>query len=264
MAPPGKKSAQKNTAPKADTMQWLAEMIAHSGLDLDLLKTAWETEGKSHTCHASPVSPVNTPRWDHALIQKIVTPGSRVLDCGCGSGELLVELIRDHHVLGQGIEIDPEEVQIAVQHGVPVLQADLDVGLDGFGSDIFDFVILERTLQTVHRPLEVLKEMLRVGKVVIASFPNFAHWRNRLQLFLEGHMPRTPSIPYDWYETPNIHHMTIRDFKEALQIIDAQIVEGYARSGGLVHPYRDKDDLTAEEALFVLCRSTEYIEGAGI
>ncbi|MCC6732768.1 MAG: methionine biosynthesis protein MetW [Candidatus Omnitrophica bacterium] len=255
---------QAKAFPEAETIQWLVELIHQSGLDLNLLKKTWESEGKSIFGYASPTTAIHGPRWDHALIQKIVTPGSRVLDCGCGSGDLLVELIRDHHVLGQGIEIDPVEVQIAVQHGVPVLQADLDVGLDGFGDDIFDFVILERTLQTVHRPLDVLKEMLRVGKVVIASFPNFAHWRNRLQLFLEGRMPQTPSIPYDWYETPNIHHMTIRDFKESLQIINAQIVEGYARSGGLVHPCRDSDDLTAEEALFVLCRSTEYIDGAGI
>ncbi len=246
-----------------DSIQWLLKVFNQTGLDLDSLKQAWESEGGSFTWGGSGSSP-NGPRWDHELIQQIVTPYSHVLDCGCGSGELLSELIRDRHVVGQGIEINAEEVQLAVHHGVPVIQADLDTGLDGFGDDIFDFVILERTLQTVHKPLDVLREMLRVGKVVIVSFPNFAHWRNRLQLFLEGRMPRTPTIPYDWYETPNIHHVAIRDFKDSLQVIGAQIVEAYARAGHVVHRYQEYDDLLAEEALFVLCRGHEYIEGAGI
>jgi len=246
-----------------DSAAWLIRILRNSGLDLDSLKGAWESEGGSISWGGNATSPTG-PRWDHELIQQIVTPYSHVLDCGCGSGELLAELIRDRHVVGQGIEINPEEVQLAVQHGVPVIQADLDTGLDGFGDDIFDFVILERTLQTVHKPLDVLREMLRVGKVVIVSFPNFAHWRNRLQLFLEGRMPRTPTIPYDWYETPNIHHVAIRDFKDSLQGISAQIVEAYARAGHVVHKYHEFDDLLAEEALFILCRGDEYIDGAGI
>ncbi len=246
-----------------EAITWLVQVLNYAGLDLDSLKRAWEAEGRSFSWGEGSASPIG-PRWDHELIKDIVTPYSHVLDCGCGSGELLAELIRDRHVIGQGIEINPDEVQLAVHHGVPVIQADLDTGLDGFGDDIFDFVILERTLQTVHKPLDVLREMLRVGKVVIVSFPNFAHWRNRLQLFLEGRMPRTPTIPYDWYETPNIHHVAIRDFKDSLQVIGVQIVEAYARAGHVVHRYHEFDDLLAEEALFILCRGDEFIEGAGI
>lgn len=247
----------------AETIAWLLRVLDYAGLDLESLKRAWEAEGGTFSWGGGP-APLSGPRWDHELIQQIVIPYSHVLDCGCGSGELLAELIRERHVTGQGIEINPEEVQLAVHHGVPVIQADLDTGLDGFGDDIFDFVILERTLQTVHKPLDVLREMLRVGKVAIVSFPNFAHWRNRLQLFLEGRMPRTPTIPYDWYETPNIHHVAIRDFKDSLQEIGVQIVEAYARSGHVVHRYHEFDDLLAEEALFVLCRGNEFIAGAGI
>jgi methionine biosynthesis protein MetW len=250
------------TDPEA-VIAWLIRVLDEAGLDVQSLKRAWEAEEGSFSWEGGAASP-SGPRWDHELIQQIVTPFSHVLDCGCGSGELLSELIRERYVVGQGIEINPEEVQLSVQHGVPVIQADLDTGLDGFGDDIFDFVILERTLQTVHKPLDVLQEMLRVGKVVIVSFPNFAHWRNRLQLFLEGRMPRTPTIPYDWYETPNIHHVAIRDFKDSLQVIGAQIVEAYARAGHVVHRYQEFDDLLAEEALFVLCRGHEFIEGAGI
>jgi methionine biosynthesis protein MetW len=247
-----------------DSIVWLTRLMEQYALDLSTIQKAWEVYGEAFSWEQDSSPAPTGPRWDHELIQQIVTPHSRVLDCGCGSGELLDELIREKHVLGQGIEIDAEEVQQAVQHGVPVIQADLDVGLDGFGDDIFDFVILERTLQTVHKPLDVLREMLRVGKVVIVSFPNFAHWRNRLQLFLEGRMPKTSAIPFDWYETPNIHHVAIRDFKESLQVVSAQIVEAYARSGTHVHHYHEADDLLAEEALFVLCRGNEFIDGAGI
>ena len=151
-------------------------------------------------------------RWDHEFIERIITPGSRVLDLGCGNGELLEKLIREKGVQAQGIELDPEKVYACVERGVSVFQTDLDEGLNGWPDNSFDFVILEKTLQTVHQPTKVLSEMIRVGKRGIVSFPNFAYWRVRLELGFGGRMPIIESLPYPWYDTPNIHLCSLEDF----------------------------------------------------
>jgi methionine biosynthesis protein MetW len=191
-------------------------------------------------------------RWDHEIIERIITQGSTVLDLGCGNGELLERLIRVKGVQGQGIEIDPEKVYDCVARGVSVFQTDLDEGLNGFPDSFFDFVILEETLQTVHHPVKVLSEMLRVGKRGLVSFPNFGCWRVRLELSLGGRMPVLESLPFPWYDTPNIHLCTLEDFITWARESRVNIIDGYVIDQGEVRPLKDSDNLFAEEALLVV------------
>ena len=191
-------------------------------------------------------------RWDHDVIERLITPGTRVLDLGCGGGELLEKLILHRGARGQGIEIDPQKVYECVNRGVSVFQADLDDGLNGWPDKSFDFVILEETLQTVHQPVKVLAEMSRVGKKGIVSFPNFAHWRVRLGLALGGKMPVLDSLPYPWFETPNIHLCSLDDFLEWAGQSNVKIIEGHVLAEGEVRPLREDDNLFAEEVLLVV------------
>ncbi|HUU27517.1 MAG TPA: methionine biosynthesis protein MetW [archaeon] len=191
-------------------------------------------------------------RWDHEVIERIITPGSTVLDLGCGNGELLERLVKVRGVKGQGVEIDPEKVYDCVARGVSVLQLDLDEGLNGFPDNFFDFVILEETLQTVHQPVKVLSEMLRVGKRGIVSFPNFAYWRVRLELGLGGRMPVLESLPYPWYDTPNIHLCSVDDFMAWAGESQVSIIEGHVLAEGKVRALEEGDNLFAEEALLVV------------
>ena len=196
--------------------------------------------------------PESSRRWDHAVIENTIPEQARVLDLGCGGGELLARLIADRGVRGQGIELDPEKVYECVGRGVSVFQSDLDQGLEGWTDNLFDYVILEETLQTVHQPVKVLSEMLRVGRRGIISFPNFAHWHIRLELGLGGKMPVNPMLPYRWYDTPNIHLCTIEDFRGWARGAGVEIIEGHVLAEGEVRPMREDDNLFAEEALFVV------------
>lgn len=153
-------------------------------------------------------------RRDFALIADRVPHGARVLDLGCGDGRLL-ELVREARgATVTGVELDLDDIAACIARDIPVIQADLDAGLAGFPDDVFDCVILSQTLQVVRKPALVVREMLRVGARGIVSFPNFGHWRVRSYLALRGRMPVSRSIPYSWYETPNIHHTTIEDFRD--------------------------------------------------
>jgi len=155
-------------------------------------------------------------RPDLHVVAGLVPAGSRVLDLGCGDGDLLDHLIHRHGCAGQGVEASPEALHACVVRGIPVVQADIDRGLPDFEDGAFDVVVLSQTLQAVHRPVLVLREMMRVGRLGVVSFPNFGHWRIRAQLALRGRMPVSRTLPYPWYETPNIHLCTIRDFEELL------------------------------------------------
>jgi len=194
------------------------------------------------------------PRWDHSIIQKIIPRGVCVLDLGCGNGELLADLIARKGVNGQGLEINPDRVAESVANGVPVFQGDIDEGLGGFMDNRFDFVILEKTLQTVHRPVPVLKEMLRVGKKGIVSFPNFGYWRIRAYLAATGRMPITRALPKPWYESDNIHLFSIEDFLEFRTKLGFKVIEAHVLVDGKARPYKLGDNLWAEEALFVISR----------
>ncbi len=151
-------------------------------------------------------------RADLDVIASLVPAGARVLDLGCGDGSLLEELER-RGADGLGIEISDDGVMACLQRGVPVLQGDIDEGLGDIADDAFDLVIMSLTLQAVRHPALVLREMSRVARQSIVSFPNFAHWRLRAQLAANGRMPVSPLLPYAWYETPNIRLCSIRDFE---------------------------------------------------
>ena len=152
-------------------------------------------------------------RRDYAMISELIEPGTRVLDLGCGEGELLAWL-RDHkNVDGRGVELTGGSVQKAIARGVSVYQGDLESGLDDYPDQAFDYVILSQTLQQTRDPLKVLNGMLRIGKRGIVAFPNFGHWRVRVSHLVTGRSPRTKLFPYDWYNSPNIHFLTVLDFE---------------------------------------------------
>ena len=163
-------------------------------------------------------------RSDYAIISELIEPHSRVLDLGCGEGELLQWLAENKAVDGRGIELDPPKVQRAIARGVSVYQSDIDQGLAGYPDDSFDYVILSQTLQETRRPLDVLRDMLRIARHAIVAFPNFGHWAVRLSLLTTGRSPRSRCFPFEWYNSPNIHFLTIRDF-EALAREQRWIVE---------------------------------------
>lgn len=153
-----------------------------------------------------------TLRPDYAAIAARVKPGARVLDLGCGDGSLLRFLTEERGIAGYGVEIDDRNVLACVQNGVNVIQRDLEAGLSVFESGSFDFVILSQTLQAMRHTETIVREMLRVGREGIATFPNFGYWRHRLQVML-GRMPVSPDLPYQWFDTPNVHLCTIDDFE---------------------------------------------------
>ena len=153
-------------------------------------------------------------RLDYELIESLVPDGAKVLDLGCGDGQLLADLIEYKDCEGRGIEIDDKAVLECVQRGVAVYHGDMIEGMGFYRDGQFDVVILSQTLQQTMDPPKVIHEMLRVGKRAIISFPNFGHWWVRLQLLLGGRMPHNRLLPYHWYNTPNVHFCTIKDFRE--------------------------------------------------
>jgi methionine biosynthesis protein MetW len=196
-------------------------------------------------------------RWQEELIAKEIPMGASVLDLGCGDGFLLERLIRERNVRGQGVEIDADQVFSCVDRGVPVIQADLGAGLRWCPDKAYDVVVLEETLQTLQKPREVLEEMLRVGKRGIVSFPNFAHFRVVVDLMARGRMPVTPRLPFYWYESANIHLLTLRDWWDWAQSSRVRIVSGYALVDGSPRELRADDDIVAEEVLVVVEQEQE-------
>lgn len=195
-------------------------------------------------------------RSDLRFIGELVPEGSRVLDLGCGNGELLAYLRDERGCHVRGVELTPEGIAASVARGLSVVQDDLDRGLKGFPDASFDIVILSQTLQIVRNPALVLREMLRVGKRAILSFPNFGHWRVRGYLGFRGRMPVSRTIPYSWYDTPNIHHTTLKDFREFVTANGGVVLQelplaSNARTAG-VHAVRFVPNLRAELAVAVV------------
>jgi methionine biosynthesis protein MetW len=158
--------------------------------------------------------PSETPSLEYRAILEWIRQGSSVLDLGCGDGALLDLLIRERSVRGQGIEIDEQAIYQCVAKGLSVFHEDIDHGLSDYANQCFDFVILHQSFQQVKKPDIVLREALRVGRKVIVGFPNFAHYQARFQIFFRGKTPVTPSLPYEWHDTPNLHFLSISDFIE--------------------------------------------------
>jgi methionine biosynthesis protein MetW len=161
--------------------------------------------------HHQPVTLSERP--DFHVIGEIVEPGSRVLDLGCGEGELLAWLVENKRVLARGVEISSAQVRRAIARGVSAYQGDIDEGLADYPDKAFDYVILSQTLHETRAPLQVLREMLRVGRRAIISFPNFGHWSVRLAMLLNGQAPKTRLFPHNWYNSPNIRFLSINDFE---------------------------------------------------
>ena len=164
-------------------------------------------------------------RTDQSLIAEWVKPGSRVLDLGCGDGTLMAHLQQHQEVKGYGLEIDEENIVQCIHKGVDVIQTDLDKGLSEFKKESFDYVIMTQTLQAIRYPDKLLKEMTRVGREAIVTFPNMGHWKNRIQLALAGHMPKSKTLPYEWYNTPNIHLCTLTDFENLCAANNIEILD---------------------------------------
>ena len=173
-------------------------------------------------------------RDDLQMIFDWIKPNSRVLDLGCGDGELLAALVRHKNCQGYGLEINTNSVLAAMQRGINVIQADLEAGLQHFNDNSFDIIVLSQTIQSMQNTENILQEMKRVAAEAIVTFPNFGYWRNRLQIALGGHMPVSERMPYQWYNTPNIHWCTLQDFdklcaKNHLKILQRAVMSGNKR-----------------------------------
>ncbi len=164
-------------------------------------------------------------RTDQSLIAKWIKNDARVLDLGCGDGTLLANLQKKQKVTGYGIEIDEENIIKCIKSGVNVIQTDLDAGLSQFDNNTFDYVIMTQTLQAIYYPEKLLTEMTRVGHEAIVTFPNMAHWKCRVQIMLGGHMPKSKTLPYEWYDTPNIHLCSLDDFENLCMKKNIEILE---------------------------------------
>lgn len=197
-------------------------------------------------------------REDFREIIRLVAPGSRVLDVGCGEGELLEMLTREKQIDGQGLEISTEGVSACLARGLAVVQGDGDRDLDHFPSKAFDYAILSRTLQQMRDPRHVLSELLRIADEAVVSVPNFGHWRVRWALLARGRMPETAALPDPWWATANIHLCTLHDFIALCDDLDIQIEACAALSAGQparpINPKRAIENWRAETALFLLSR----------
>ncbi|MCB1958926.1 MAG: methionine biosynthesis protein MetW [Rhodocyclaceae bacterium] len=191
-------------------------------------------------------------RYDHQVIAGWIAPGEKVLDLGCGDGSLLRHLADTRQVLGYGVEKDPENIVACIANGVNALQIDLERGLAGFEDDFFDHVIMSLSLQAVHNTVGILNEMLRVGREAVVSFPNFAYWRHR-QAILNGHMPVSENLPYQWFNTPNVRFFTIADFESLCAMNGIAVLEGIGFDEGEV--VAEEPNFLASVALYRLART---------
>ncbi|HEX3952797.1 MAG TPA: methionine biosynthesis protein MetW [Stellaceae bacterium] len=204
-------------------------------------------------------------RGDLRFIAGMIEPNSRVLDIGCGDGELLAYLAREKAVDARGIELSQHGVNACVRHGLPVIQGDADRDLETFPNDAFDVVVLSQTLQATRQPRHVLESMLRIGKRAIVSFPNFGFWRIRLGLMFRGRMPVTEVLTNPWYDTPNIHLCTLRDFVALCDEIGTRIdrsltLDRHGRPFAL-DPRGGLANILAEQGVFVLSGKAGKIGG---
>ena len=207
---------------------------------------------KDHGLERRYCMPDPTAALTDEIILAQIKPGSRVLDLGCGDGRLLEALREKHQAVVQGIELDLNNVKGAVARGVPIIQADLDRGLEDFPDAAFDFAVLSQTLQQVRQPRLILREMLRVARQALVVVPNFGHWKVRLQVTRYGRTPVTSSLPYEWYNTPNLHFMSMMDFRDLVEHVGARIITELPIMKGRAVRRAWAANLRADSALYVL------------
>ena len=188
------------------------------------------------------------------VIMDQIDPGSRVIDLGCGDGRLLAKLRDEHRCSVLGIELDIEEIHGAIARGVPAIHADLDRGLPDVPDESFDVAVLSQTLQQVRLPRAVLKEMMRVARRAMVVVPNFGNWKVRRQVVLQGRAPVTKALPYEWYDTPNLHFMTMHDFRDLAELLGLSIVRELPIINGRAVDRAWAANLRADSALYVLER----------
>ncbi|MBR7889624.1 methionine biosynthesis protein MetW [Marinomonas sp. A79] len=195
-------------------------------------------------------------RSDLEIIDEWVKPNIRVLDLACGPGELLHHLIQNKQVNGYGLEIGHDDLNTCLEKGIPVLEQNIDEGLQNFDDQSFDLVLMTHALQQFRRPDLLIDEMLRIGKECIITFPNFGHWRSRLHLALKGRMPVSDFLPYNWYDTPNIHFFTFQDFERLCREKDIKVLRWAAVDGQLKDHWwiRSMPNLFSETAIFHISR----------
>ena len=198
--------------------------------------------------------PDTTAALTDRLIMDQVGRSSRVLDLGCGDGRLLCRLRDESECSVQGIELDHRQVVEAISKGMPVIQADLDEGLDEVPENSFDFAVLSQTLQQVRHPQKLLMRMLRVARRVVVLVPNYGHWRIRIQIMLHGRAPITGSLPYDWYNTPNLHFMSMLDFRDLCHQIKVRVVKEIPIIHGQAVIGAWGANIRADSALYVIER----------
>ncbi len=162
-------------------------------------------------------------RYDLEIIADLIKPKSKVLDIGCGDGELLQFLVKEKNIDGRGLEISQTQVSKSLMRGLSVIHGNAENDLTIYPDRSFNYAVLSQTIQATHRPKEILHEMLRIAEFAIVSLPNFAHFKNRLQILLKGRMPVNKTLPFEWYETPNIHFCSIRDFEKLCEESGFQI-----------------------------------------
>lgn len=196
-------------------------------------------------------------RRDLEIISSLVVTGSKVLDLGCGDGSFLRKLKDEKQISALGVEIDQDSIVRCIGNGVPVIQGDLNDGLDFLPDQSFDMAVLSHTLQETRRPDRLLKDIVRIGKQAAVSVINFGHWRCRLQVALKGKMPRSPQMPFQWYDTPNIHFCTLQDFRTLCKELNIKIVAEYPVSGRYPGMTRRKPNLFAIGCVFVLEAAAE-------
>ena len=203
-----------------------------------------------------PAAGADDLRRDLRLIADMIAPGARVLDIGCGDGALLAHLTRHKGVDGRGMELSQSGVNACVGHGLSVIQGDADRDLEAYPNGAFDVVVLSQTLQATRNPRRVVETLVRIGRRAIVSFPNFGFWRIRLNLLTAGRMPVSPLLPYPWYETPNIHLCTIRDFVAVCDELGIRIERGVTLDRlGRPYPFEPHGrlaNLLGEQGVFVL------------
>jgi len=190
-------------------------------------------------------------RVDYEEIESLIEPNSTVLDIGCGDGQLLANLTADKNIKGMGIELDQDLVRACVEKGLPIIQHDIEQGLENYTDKSYDYVILSQTVQTIKNPEKVFTELLRVGRKVIVSFPNFAHWRCRAQLLLQGKTPVTRQLPFDWCNSPNIHCLSLKDFDRFCWKLGVKVEKRIPLNKTALSPVRFAPNLFAEQVIYV-------------